>query len=1062
MKKNKIVKWIVTLLPVIVIMVLVLIFYLPGKLFESENKYESESEEEEREEREKAGFDKPNGFSDFYHLITTPIGKQKSSYPTNYSFLEYKKAISKSKNLKSSDLYYGWVQRGPGNVGGRTRTIIVDPDDPSHQTWIAASVSGGIWRTTNGGNSWTNLTDNMPNLSTNTMTMAPSNHNIIYVGTGEGYGGFGMVGGNGIFVTYNRGGSWGIIESTTEGDNFKFVNKIFVDPVNSDIIVAATNKGIFKSLNRGSSWNTVYNTCHMVQDLIANPKNPSVMYAGVNSLGVIKSYDKGSTWISAYEGIGDGKRFSLAISEVDTSYIYTSVETPAHTTELYISSNGAKTWNKLNDYDNTFIDFFVSQGWFNNVIAAHPFDNKKVFIGGVYLGSIEFKSTVSESEEQVQRVDTFGTGSFLNFINFGGAHFSGCLSTGLEEDAEVDAEDFVPVEILFGPGKSQKAYRFTVPEGEGPGVPPEDYSYQNYINVPFQVWDIKNNTQLMVSFRDQERDGKFNLIDRDPDEVIKGREYIYIHSIPYSETPNSNIAKAGGHYYKMLYFFWPVLREDGTWNENALPVSKLEVKYGKFNLQNATTTVLADKTRNKDLHVDHHDLKMIITNAVNKEFTILNANDGGLGISEDGGDTWRQIKNGYITTQFYGVAKKPGANEFIGGTQDNGTWKSPENQNASSTSEYDFKISGDGFEALWHPIYPQRIIGSWYYNNFMVSIDGGETWKDATKGIATNDGPFITRLSNSPQNPNLVFAVGNLGVYRHTSFCMGQFGWNMIELGTGWAIDETVSSSHNVEVSLADPNIVWAGAGMHADPDLHVFISKDKGLTFDTVHNFYSREMGYLTSIATHPTDPATAYLLYSLPNLPKIIRTTNYGESWEDISGFGQDSTSSNGFPDVMVYSLLVMPYNTNIIWAGTEIGIFESTNNGVSWHYASNGLPAVSVWQMFVQDNTIVAATHGRGIWTANLYPVSIPTNITNNQFEIYPNPSTGLVHLELTAEDSGYTEVHIFDLSGREVYSDKIYKADLNLDHELNLGRLSSGIYVISVEFDKKTYSSRLIIQ
>ena len=83
--------------------------------------------------------------------------------------------------------------------------------------------------------------------------------------------------------------------------------------------------------------------------------------------------------------------------------------------------------------------------------------------------------------------------------------------------------------------RQQKAHRFTVPEGEGAGVPPEDYAYMDYVDVPFEAWDIRNNRQLMISFRDQERDGAFNLIERILDDDISGREYFFVHAVPYNE-----------------------------------------------------------------------------------------------------------------------------------------------------------------------------------------------------------------------------------------------------------------------------------------------------------------------------------------------------------------------------------------------------------------------------------------------------------------------------------------------------------------------------------------------
>jgi hypothetical protein len=121
--------------------------------------------------------------------------------------------------------------------------------------------------------------------------------------------------------------------------------------------------------------------------------------------------------------------------------------------------------------------------------------------------------------------------------------------------------------------------------------------------------------------------------------------------------------------------------------------------------------------------------------------------------------------------------------------------------------------------------------------------------------------------------------------------------------------------------------------------------------------------------LATHPKDERTAYALFSIARSPKILRTTDLGQTWTDISGFGSGTTSTNGFPDVAVYSLLVMPYDTNILWAGTEIGIFESKNGGQTWAYADNGFPPVAVWEMVIVNDEIAVATHGRGVWSVSL---------------------------------------------------------------------------------------------
>jgi photosystem II stability/assembly factor-like uncharacterized protein len=1024
-------------------------------------------EGKEKRETEEEDYDNPGEFMKYFQAISTPFGKKESGYRTNYRFYELSKAKRNARRLKSSSVQYPWIQRGPWNVGGRTRSVIIDPDDPTFKTWYAAAVSGGIWKTTDEGQTWSNMTPDLPDLSTNTMAMAPSDHNTIYAGTGEGYGGVGMVGGNGIIKSVSRGASWQILESTTINSNFRYVNKILIDPADKDIVLAATNKGIFRSSDGGSTWQGVYERGYMMQDLVADPSDFSRQYASAYGYGILMSEDSGLSWTPANNGIGTGGRFSLAISPQNTKRIYACAEatdyssgTPEHQTHIYVSIDYGATWSQYICTDN----FLGEQGWFDNLVTVHPFHENITYIGGVELGQVEILPGTSASDPMVRRVDTTGTASFMEFVNFGGPYIGGGMSTGdLEDGTDLLSGDWVSVEIRFGPGRQQKAHRFTVPEGDGAGVPPEDYTYRDYVNVPFEAWDTKNNRQLMISFRDQERDGQFNLIERKWNDEISGREYIFIHAVPYSASaPSALITKQGGHTYKQLYFFWPTLADKGTWNPASLPPAKITIDYGTFNrINNANVTVLASYSKNTNLHVDHHELHAIVTNAAGEQFTLLDANDGGLGISYDQGAKWEQLSNGYITTQFYGVAKKPGADEYIGGMQDNGTWQSPIGEEATSRSAYASKIAGDGFEVLWHPWYPQRILGSTYNNGFYVSNTGGLTWTKANQGI-NGDGPFISRLSNSRSNPDVVFAVGSKGLYRHRNFGIGRYDWETIPIGTGWTLNETVTNQHNVKVSLAADSVVWAGAGMANGPDLHLFLSRNGGNSFDSVSNYTKVELGYISGLATHPHDPATAYALFSYHGRPKILRTTNYGQSWEDISGFGKGDSSTNGFPDVMVYSLLVFPYS-GILWAGTEIGLFESLDDGLSWHYADNGLPAVSIWQMIIVDLQLVVATHGRGIWTLDLTQVGLPGKTASDRpvFSCYPNPARDYVNVKLEDSYRGPVELMVTDMNGRAILSTKRIKADLTWQIVLDIMNLKAANYIVTLQYGTSLATGKITV-
>lgn len=1003
--------------------------FTPNEIWENQIK-------EKRQKGESDKTDKPNEFTKYFKSITTKFGETKSSYQPNYRVNELVKAKQKRKNKKLSLDEITWVQRGPANVGGRTRGIIIDPDDASHKTWFAGAATGGIWKTVDGGQNWVCLTDNLPNLSTNTIVMAESNHNIIYAGTGESFPGGTYLQGSGIFKSVDRGATWTQLANTTT-DDFEYINRIVVDPSDANIVIAATESGIMKSVDGGTIWTKVYSSSTGIEDLDADPKNFNKLYAAENRLGIVRSINAGDNWNVSSDGINGGTRFEIAISPVNTNIIYVSQNISSNESYIYRSEDSGLSWKRFQDKNNSNKNFLGGQGDYDNTIVAHPFDQDIAFLGGVNLWKVDFSKpgTSLESDPQVMKVDTTATGSFLDFVSFNGSYFNGAMEIGNKNNAtDLVNTDWCSVEIRFGPGIVQKAHRFEVPATSGAngdggsGVPASAYEYKDYVEVPFQVWDVTNNRQLMVSFRDQERDGKFNLFERDPDDNVSGREYLFVNAVKYSETESPEIAKNTGHSYKQLYFFWPTLTKGGAWDDTKLPTSKISIEYGTFEIQKGTTYNVSDaygsisgnNTYNQStgfgttlipgVHPDHHNLVIIPINESIDSFLVVNGNDGGLAISYNSGKTFNQLPNNYITTQFYGVAKRSGANEFIGGMQDNGTWISQEGEDASEKSNYLFQIGGDGFECIWNSANPDKIIGSVYNNSFRKTIDGGASWSSATSGIIANDGPFISRISTHVNTPDVLYAVGSKGVYKSTNFGTS---WSMKNIGEGWTGNGSVTSQHNVEVSLANENIVWAGAAMAENFNWKIFVSTDQGENYNPVVEFADADLsGYISGIATHPTDENTAYLLFSFSGEPKILRTQDLGQTWEDLSGFAGNTSSSNGFPDVVVNCLLVFPDDPNTIWVGTDIGLFESNDNGLSWHYADNGLPAVSVYDMFFQDDQVVVATHGRGIWTAR------SKNIPEIECEYKGEKKVSISYKIVNDADS--VEVYIDNVLNKSFYS------------------------------------------
>src|SRR5260221_9611848 len=173
--------------------------------------------------------------------------------------------------------------------------------------------------------------------------------------------------------------------------------------------------------------------------------------------------------------------------------------------------------------------------------------------------------------------------------------------------------------------------------------------------------------------------------------------------------------------------------------------------------------------------------------------------------------------------------------------QDNSTYFTPSGTVSSSATFFNTnsQLAGDGFEALWHSIDKNKMIGGSQYNDFARSLDAGTTWTSAFAGLTLsgsspdqNKFPFISKLACSKQAPDILYTVGTEGVWKSTNF---GGSWSLTPITSGWQSSSNNSSFADVEVSRANANIVWAGSGAGSGKNL--FVSTDAGKTFAAVRN---------------------------------------------------------------------------------------------------------------------------------------------------------------------------------------------------------------------------------
>ncbi len=314
-----------------------------------------------------------------------------------------------------------WKALGPGNIGGRTRSLIIRPDNPD--VMYAGAVGGGVWKTTDGGKSWNPQSDFLPSIGISTLAIDPNNLDTLYAGTGESFAGDGLRGA-GIFKTTDGGAHWTQLPGTTTPD-FYYVNKVVVSPKNSRNVYAATYEGVYGSTDGGTTWKVLLDQSEETQpgcqDLVIRTDQPTdYLFASC----ALHGYDNPAIWRNT-DVTGRGRweavltadnmaRTSLALAPSNQGIVYAAASSSENGNyedgllAVYRStSNGdSGTWTaQVTNQDSTLLNTllftnpreatedvcsggtasFFGQGDWDNVIAVDPVNPNTVWVGGVDL-----------------------------------------------------------------------------------------------------------------------------------------------------------------------------------------------------------------------------------------------------------------------------------------------------------------------------------------------------------------------------------------------------------------------------------------------------------------------------------------------------------------------------------------------------------------------------------------------------------------------------------------------------------------------------------------------------
>ena len=334
------------------------------------------------------------------------------AYPNNHiDVVSVRNAVKQRKIMLTDAAQRStstWESVGPNNIGGRITDLAYHPTDPS--IIYAGSAVGGIFKSTDSGDTWNPIFDDANSASIGNIAIAASEPNTLYAGTGEanGSGASGAFFGDGVYKSTDAGNTW----EHSGLDNSQHIGRLVVDAANPNRVYAAVagllygksnDKGLYRTLDGGATWENVLFLSDSTAciDVAVHPQNADIVYAatwertrypwnrdyGGPTSAIWRSTDGGDNWEQLSNGLppsdDDTGRIGLAIAASEPNVLYASFTTNSVTNMfdgLYKTTDGGDTWNLIND---DISDVFSAFGWYFGQVRVNPNNANDLFVLGV-------------------------------------------------------------------------------------------------------------------------------------------------------------------------------------------------------------------------------------------------------------------------------------------------------------------------------------------------------------------------------------------------------------------------------------------------------------------------------------------------------------------------------------------------------------------------------------------------------------------------------------------------------------------------------------------------------
>jgi photosystem II stability/assembly factor-like uncharacterized protein len=337
--------------------------------------------------------------------VKTPSAGKQPKQATGKQATEKPAASSQPPSQIDEKLFSGmrWRQVGPFR-GGRVLAVTGVPGEPN--VFYFGGASGGVWKSTDAGANWQPVFDKQPIASIGAIAVAPSDHNVIYAGSGEACIRGNITYGNGVYKSVDAGKTW----KNTGLKDTRHIGAVIIDPRNPDVVFVAAlghaygpneERGVFRTTDGGATWQKVLYKDNKTGaiDVVFDPNNSSTLFAslwevyrtpwslnsGGPGSGLYKSTDGGSTW-TRLEGhglpAGIMGRIGISVSGADSNKVYAMVEAKAG--GLYRSDDGGENWIRMNEDGR-----LRQRAWYFSHIFADPKSADTVYV----LNTGMFRST---------------------------------------------------------------------------------------------------------------------------------------------------------------------------------------------------------------------------------------------------------------------------------------------------------------------------------------------------------------------------------------------------------------------------------------------------------------------------------------------------------------------------------------------------------------------------------------------------------------------------------------------------------------------------------------------